>query len=112
MFNRIRNKLKNKFFRHMKEYDISLDELRLKQLQGAEIVDVRNNREFEENHLGGSINVPEYKIDKNFEKIIKDKNKVIVLYCTSGNRSENAYKKLKKLGYTQVYNLYGGLDNY
>ena len=52
------------------------------------------------------------KLMKIFGNIIKDKNKPIVVYCTTGFRSEEAYKKLKKIGYTNVYNLYGGLDNY
>lgn len=112
MFSKIKNKIRNKFFRTMREYDISLDELKLKQSKGAVIVDVRNSREYNENHIDGSINVPEYELDRNFEKIINDKNKDIVVYCTSGSRSEKAYKKLKKLGFVNVYNLYGGLDNY
>lgn len=112
MFNEIKNIIKNKFFRSMKEYDITLDELKLKQTQGAIIIDVRSNREYEENHLDKSINIPEYEIDGKIEKIVKEKNKCIVVYCTSGNRSKNAYKKLKKMGYVHVFNLYGGLDNY
>jgi phage shock protein E len=92
--------------------EITLDELIAKQLNGAEIIDVRNNREYEESHIEKSINIPEYEINKNFEKIISDKNKEIILYCSSGYRSLDAYKKLKKMGYTNVYNLFGGLDNY
>lgn len=98
--------------RHMESYDITLDDLKQKQINGAVIIDVRNNREYHEGHINGSINIPEYEIDKRFVNIIKNKNTPIVLYCSSGWRSVNAYKKLKRLGYTQVFNLYGGLEIY
>ena len=112
MLEEIRYKLKRKLLRHMETYDITLEELKTKQINGAEIIDVRNKREYDESHIGGSINVPEYKIDENFVRIVPNKNKEIVLYCSSGFRSTNAYKKLKKMGYKNVWNLYGGLENY
>ena len=112
MFDKIGYKLKKVLFRCMEDYDITLEELKEKQLNGAEIIDVRSKEEYNENHIEESINVPEYEINENFEKIVKDKNKPIVVYCASGYRSTKAYKKLKKMGYTEVYNLYGGLENY
>jgi len=112
MLEKIKYHLKRKFHRHMEEYDITLEELKTKQLEGSEIIDVRNHREYEESHLYGSINIPEYEIDESFKQIIKNKDKSIVLYCSSGLRSTKAYHKLKKMGYENVYNLYGGLDNY
>ena len=101
-----------KLFRNMEAHDITLDELKQKQLNGAAIIDVRNNREYNEGHIKGSINIPEYEIDKKIVNIIKNKNTTIVLYCSSGWRSVNAYKKLKCMGYNQVFNLYGGLEIY
>ncbi len=112
MIDKIRYKLKKILFRHMEEYDITLEELKEKQLNGAEIIDVRSVREYSESHIEGSINVPEYEIDEKFENMIKNKNKPIIVYCASGFRSIKAYKKLKKMGYIRVYNLYGGLENY
>ena len=37
------------------------------------------------------------------------KNTPIVVYCSVGKRSEDITLKLKSMGYTQVYNLYGGI---
>ena len=96
----------------MEKYDITLEELKQKQIDGAEVIDVRNKREYEEGHIEGSINVPEYEINEDFKNIIINKNKPIIIYCSSGYRSKSAYKKLKNMGYTEVYNLYGGLENY
>jgi rhodanese-related sulfurtransferase len=44
-------------------------------------------------------------------KLINDlpKDKSIVVYCSIGYRSEKIATKLRKLGYTKVYNLYGSL---
>ncbi len=60
----------------------------------------------------GSINIPEYEINSKVVKILNDVNKEIVVYCESGTRSKKACKKLSKLNYTNVFNLYGGLENY
>ena len=37
------------------------------------------------------------------------KDKPLVIYCSIGKRSENITRKLKKAGYTNIHNLYGGV---
>ena len=49
--------------RCMHEYDITLGEL--EEIKNELIIDVRNKREYEEGHIKGSINIPEYEINKN-----------------------------------------------
>lgn len=112
MLNRFRVKLINRFFRHMEAYDITMQELKEKQNNGATILDVRSSQEYNEGHIYGAINIPEYEINRKVDKILNSKEKEIVLYCSSGIRSKDAYKKLAKLGYNNLYNLYGGLENY
>ena len=51
-------------------------------------------------------------LKKKPDALIVDTNKEIVLYCQSGERSLQAYKKLIKLQYKNVYNLYRGIDNW
>lgn len=65
------------------------------------IVDVRTNQEYELSHVIDAINIPYDEIDKS---INLDKDKTIIVYCMSGNRSNIAYGELKKLGYN-VYDL-------
>lgn len=96
----------------MDENDIGLEELKQLQKEGAVIIDVRSPQEYREGHIDGAISIPEYDIKKEAEKRIINKNKDIVVYCSSGGRSKKAQKQLKKLGYNQVYNLYNGLTNY
>ena len=76
----------------------------------AILLDVRSNQEYLEGHLNGAINIPEYEIDKNIEKIINNKNTEIIIYCQIGIRSKKAYKKLIKLGYNNLYVLKDGIE--
>ena len=65
------------------------------------IVDVRTKEEYEEGHLVDAINIPYDEID---EDINLDKNKTILVYCRSGNRSNIAFNILETLGF-DVYDL-------
>ena len=69
------------------------------------IIDVRTNEEYKEGHIKNSINIP---VD-NIEKINYRKDTKIVLYCRSGNRSNQAALKLKNLGYENIYDM-GGIN--
>ncbi len=109
MFKLIKDKI---FNRNMEFYEISMQELEEKQKKGAVIVDVRSSQEYDEGHINKAINIPYYEIKKNVNNELNNKNQEIVLYCQTGFRSKQAYKKLIKLEYKKVYNLYGGLDNW
>lgn len=87
---------------------ITTEELALK--KNAILLDSREVKEFEVSHLKGAtcVGYDHFKI-KNIKKQIKDKNAEIVVYCSLGIRSEDIAEKLKKAGYTNVYNLYGGI---
>lgn len=53
--------------------------------------------------------IPYDKIASNLDKLPKDKNAKIVLYCRSGRMSEIVAQELVQLGYTQVSHLSGGM---
>lgn len=89
--------------------DITEEELVKYQKEGAIIVDVRSPQEFKEGHINGAICIPEYNIKREAENIIKNKNSTIIVYCSTGHRSKKAQEKLKKIGYNNVYNVYGGI---
>ena len=69
------------------------------------LIDVRSKQEYKEGHLDGSINIPLFDIKRDIINYVKDKKKVIVVYCDAGIRSLNAQKVLNAQGYTNVYNL-------
>ena len=96
--------------RSLQNGDITLEELKNKISQGAILVDVRSNQEYREGHLQGAINIPDFEIVNRIQKEIPKKNQLIIVYCQHGGRSKNSMTMMKKMGYTNVYNLYGGLD--
>ncbi len=53
--------------------------------------------------------VPYNEIDKSLTELPADKNAKIVLYCRSGRMSAMAAESLVRLGYTNVWNLDGGM---
>ncbi|MFK8061384.1 MAG: rhodanese-like domain-containing protein [Polaribacter sp.] len=77
----------------------------------AILLDAREEKEFKVSHLKEAICVGYNKFDlkETLKKLPKDKNAKIVVYCSLGVRSETVAHKLIKAGYTNVYNLYGGI---
>lgn len=92
--------------------DITKEELLelLKLNSEAILLDVRSEQEFREGHLQGAINIPLYELYVKAEKMLRDKNAIIIAYCSVGSRSKKAIRVLKRLGYTNLYNLKNGID--
>jgi rhodanese-related sulfurtransferase len=74
------------------------------------IIDVREPELFAEGHVPGAINI-EYKEAKmnGLDNITKDKGARIVFVCHGGPMGDTLSRKLVKQGYTNVYNLVGGM---
>ena len=70
-------------------------------------IDVRTPREFKARNVKQFKNIP---LGSDFSKLPKDKE--IVIICQSGMRSKQACKQLKKLGYSNVTNVRGGMSAY
>ena len=64
----------------------------------------------EQKHINGTdAFIPYDKIENQLDKLPSDKNSKIVLYCRTGRMSEIAAEKLAEKGYTNVYNVVGGI---
>lgn len=74
------------------------------------ILDTRTEEEFAEAHIENAILIPHYEIADRAEKELPDKDKLILVYCRSGNRSKQASKVLTELGYTNVKEFGGIID--
>jgi len=82
---------------------------KLKATPEAQLIDVRTPEEFNSKHLDNALNI-DYN-DSDFETEIAklDKSKPTFVYCLSGGRSSSAVSKMQEMGFTQLYNLEGGM---
>tara|TARA_B100001093_G_scaffold126504_1_gene119069 strand:- start:2529 stop:2906 length:378 start_codon:yes stop_codon:yes gene_type:complete len=76
------------------------------------LVDVREDREWVEGHIRGSIHLGKGIIERDIGRTIEDKSKLIVLYCQGGFRSALAGESIKKMGYTNVFSMSGGFSDW
>lgn len=111
MLKKVKRIFENKKRTCSQQWDIDFETLQKMIKEGAILVDVRSVQEFKEGHLYGAIHLAEYEIPAKHNNILSNKNAKIIVYCQNGGRSKKACKKLRKLGYSNVYNLYEGLDN-
>jgi rhodanese-related sulfurtransferase len=76
---------------------------------GVITLDVRTPGEFNEGHIEGALLV-DFE-SGNFENEIAalDKTKTYAVYCRSGSRSGQAVKIMSDAGFTNLYNLNGGV---
>ena len=72
------------------------------------LVDVRTAEEFDGGYIPGAINISLQELQQKMNRIPKDKP--VILYCRSGNRSAFAANILMQAGYTEVYDLGGIID--
>ena len=73
------------------------------------IIDVRTKEEYDREHFPKAKLINFFESD--FEKKLKglDKDKAYLLHCQSGGRSRGALKKMRALGFKEVYHLDGGI---
>jgi NADPH-dependent 2,4-dienoyl-CoA reductase/sulfur reductase-like enzyme/rhodanese-related sulfurtransferase len=72
------------------------------------VLDVRTVEEFESGHIPGAINIPIDKLRERLGSIPQDRK--IYLYCHSGYRSYLATRILLNLGWSEVFNVQGGIN--
>ena len=88
--------------------EISVQELKEKIDNGEDfqLIDVREDFEYQTSNLGGEL-IPLGGILIETDKI--DKDKEVIIMCRSGKRSAAAVMQLEAQGFTNLYNLYGGI---
>ncbi len=76
--------------------------------EAGQLVDVREDHEWEAAHAAGAIHLSKGIIERDIEKTVPDRNSRLVLYCGGGYRSALATDNLQRMGYTNVISLDGG----
>lgn len=80
--------------------------------QGALVLDLRSKEAFDAGHIGEAKNVPSAELAAQAESLKKWRDRNVITYCDSGAEGANSAKTLIKLGFTKVFNLQGGLNNW
>jgi rhodanese-related sulfurtransferase len=94
--------------KRVREIDIE-EYKRLREIgEAGQLVDIREEAEWQAGHAAGAIHLSKGVIERDIENTIPDKNARLVLYCGGGFRSALATDNLQKMGYTNVISLDGG----
>jgi len=72
------------------------------------LLDVRTQTEWDDGHIDGALFIPVQELQDRVAELEQYKDKTIIAYCRSGNRSGVAAKILEKQGYS-VLNMEGGI---
>jgi len=75
------------------------------------LLDVRTSEEFAQEHIEGAILIPVQVLNENLTKLQNLKDKTIIVYCRSGNRSVSASRILANNGFTPL-NVTGGITGW
>ena len=71
------------------------------------LLDVRESSEYEGGHIEGAVNASLSSLDAN--QLPYPKDEPIYVICRSGNRSAQAASQLQDAGYTEIYDVSGGM---
>lgn len=94
-------------------HNVSVSEFKTAlQIADVTLVDIRTPQEYQQGHLEGAINIDWYQ--RSFRNLVLHipKDKPILIYCRSGNRTSKTSGVLKSLGYSEIYNLERGINQW
>ena len=88
---------------------VSIEQIlkKLNKKQDCQIIDVREQHEYEKVHIKGAKLIPLSEFDQKYQSI--DKNKPIYLHCGVGGRATKAAEFLLACGYKNLFVIDGGI---
>lgn len=91
--------------------ETTVDEIKSRLDRGDKflLVDVREESEWQNDHLPGAIHMSKGVIERDVEVKVPDLKTEMVLYCGGGFRSALSADNLQKMGYTNVISMDGGV---
>ncbi len=93
----------------VKECTVDDVKKRLDRGEKLTLIDVREESEYAKDHLPGAVHLGKGIIERDVEERFPDLGQELVLYCGGGFRSALAGDNLKKMGYTNVISMDGGI---
>jgi len=90
--------------------ELSIEQLKekLDRGEGFRLINVREGEEFARGRLPGAESLCKGIIERDIEQRVPDPATPIVLYCGGGFRSALAAETLQRMGYKNVYSVWGG----
>ena len=88
--------------------EISVAEAREKMKNGAMLIDVREDLEWQAAHAKGARHMGRGVIERDIETAIPDKGAELIIYCGGGYRSALAVDNIQRMGYSNVFSMAGG----
>ena len=90
--------------------EVTVDETkeRMAANNGARLIDVREDNEWQAGRAVGSFHLGKGIIERDIEATVPDKATEVILYCGGGFRSALAADVLQRMGYTNVFSMAGG----
>jgi len=83
---------------------------RLINRENAVLLDVREDKEYKEGYIADAVHIPLDALNDRIRELDKYKDRPVLAYCRSGQRSARAGGLLRKQGFERVYNLGGGIQ--
>ena len=78
----------------------------------ATFLDVREQDEYDQGTIPGSVFIPRGHLESQAETRLLDRDQPLVVYCAGGNRSAFATETLEQLGFTDVVSMAGGFGRW
>lgn len=78
----------------------------------AVVIDIRDSSNFTKSHIINAINVPLSQLDSSLKKIEQHKDKPVILSYGAGQAHHKAARLLKQAGFSDLYNLKGGIASW
>ncbi len=86
--------------------------IKILETPGTFLLDVRTEGEYQAGHLANATLIPVQELEQRLADLPADKERPVLVYCRSGNRSVSASKILGQQGYKKVLNLKGGIQEW
>lgn len=88
--------------------EVSVAETLDRMKDGAKLIDVREDNEWDVAHAEKAIHLGRGIIERDIVSEFREKNTELILYCGGGYRSALAADNLQKMGYTNAFSMAGG----
>lgn len=86
-----------------------LEAVQLINRRDAVVIDVRDAAEYASGHITNARHIPEKELADRVKELEKFKSRPLIVTCRAGGRAPGAAAALRKLGFTEVFALRGGI---